>query len=86
MVFDGAVIKEQGQTFGIVIVKPITLQDNNKKSEMQNFGVRAFGRMPIILASQNSKGLFTYYGRTDIVKFLASIDARRIPWKRYTVD
>lgn len=40
--------------------------------------------MPIALMAQNARGIPTYYGRKDIVNFLARIDMRRIPWKRYT--
>lgn len=86
MQFDGAVVKEQGITFGIIIVKPFILQNTNEAQKMRNFGIRAFGAMPIILASQNSGGRFTYNGRPDIVKFLAKISPTRIPWKHYTID
>jgi len=34
--------------------------------------------------TQNSRGVPTYCGRKDIVDFLANIDFRRIPWKKYT--
>ena len=86
MQFEGAVIKEQGQVFGIVIVKPYVIQNQAESTQMRNFGISAFGNMPIVLACQNGQGRFTYNGRPDIVKFLASISPSRIPWKRYTID
>lgn len=86
MQFQGAVIKEQGLVFGIVVVKPHVIQNQTESDNMRNFGVRAFGIMPIVLACQNGQGRFTYYGRPDIAKFLASISPSRIPWKRYTID
>ena len=86
MQFDGAVIKEQGQVFGIVIVKSHVIQSPTESTQMRNFGIRAFGNMPIVLACQNSQGRFTYNGRKDIVKFLASISPSRIPWKKYTIN
>lgn len=85
MRFQGAVVKEQGITFGIVIVKPHILQIQNEISSMQSFGQRAFGNMPIILMAQNSRGIPTYCGRKDIVNFLASISIGRIPWREYSV-
>ncbi|MFE9279381.1 hypothetical protein ACQKLN_28020 [Paenibacillus glucanolyticus] len=85
MQFDGAVVKEQGVTFGIVIVQPHVLNSPNESSQMQNFGTRAFGPMPIVLMAQNARGIPTYKGRKDIVNFLAKVHPSRIPWKRYTI-
>jgi len=86
MTFQGAVIKEQGVTFGIVIVKSYVLNSESDKAQMQTFGRRAFGNIPIILMTQNSSGRPTYYGRKDIVNFLAGIFIEQIPWKQYTID
>jgi hypothetical protein len=86
MQFEGAVVNEQGQTFGIVIVKASVLSNPTKRAEIRRFGVRAWGRMPIVLAAQDSRGVFTYQGRRDIVNFLAGIDSSRIPWKKWTIS
>ena len=86
MQFEGAVIKEQGITFAIVIVKPHVL---NNQTEAQNaissFRI-FFPGMPIILMAQDSFGRPTYLGRTDIVRFLSGISLSRIPWQRYTAS
>jgi hypothetical protein len=86
MTFQGSVVTEQGQTFGIVIVAHHVLQNTDEADGMRAFGKRAFGLMPIVLMAQDSHGTPTYVGREDIVKFLASIDFRRIPWKEYTIN
>jgi len=86
MKFEGAVVKEQRVTFGIVVVKEQVLRNSDTISNMQAFGRRAFGMMPIILMAQNSAGRAQYYGRKDIVNFLAKIDPRRIPFKEYTLQ
>lgn len=85
MIFQGAVVKEQGVTFGIIIVKPHVLQNENDKAQMQQFGCSAFGRMPIVLMAQDFRGIPTYYGRKDIVNFLSHVTINRIPWKEYSV-
>lgn len=85
MQFEGAVIREQGITFGIVIVKEQVLRSESQTAEMQQFGVRAFGQMPIVLMAQNSRGIPIYKGRKDIVNFLANIHPSRLPLKRYTI-
>lgn len=87
MTIDGAIIREQGQVFGIIIVKPhITASSSEAASARAAFQSRLaeFSDIPLILASQDSRGVFEYQGRRDIVDFLASIDASRIPWKTYT--
>jgi hypothetical protein len=87
MRFDGAVIKEQGITFAIVVVKPSVLQQHSSEIEKVRAGFsRYFPKMPVILMAQNTRGIPKYHGRTDIVKFLANIDPRRIPWKTYTAS
>lgn len=85
MRFQGALIKEQGVTFGIVVVKPHVLQNQADANTMRSFGNRVFGLVPIILMAQNSRGVPTYWGRRDIVNFLSRISISRIPWREYTV-
>lgn len=84
MRFQGAVIKEQGQTFAIVIVKPQVIQIQSEANQTREAFSTVFPNMPIILMAQNGRGIPTYQGRTDIVKFLASINPGRIPWKEYS--
>lgn len=86
MQIDGAVIKEQGITFAIVVVKPQVIQNKTTASDVQVDLSRYFPGMPIILMAQDYKGIPTYFGRNDIVKFLANIHPSRIPWKKYTFN
>lgn len=85
MQFDGALIKEQGVTFAIVVVKPSVLDSTSREQTRQSFS-RYFPSVPIILMAQNSRGIPTYHGRPDIVKFLASINHSRIPFKTYEAN
>jgi hypothetical protein len=86
MQLEGAVIKEQGQTFAVVAVKR-HVTDNQREA---NDAIRSFSRcfpgMPIVLMSQDSRGTPTYFGRRDIANFLSRISMNRIPWKRYTFN
>lgn len=72
MKVDGAIIKEQGVTFSIIIVKPHVLNNNSEANSFRNAMSTVFPS-PIILMAQNPYGTPTYQGRTDIVKFLAKI-------------
>lgn len=85
MTFQGALIKEQGVTFAIVVVESSALQSPATCKKMQLFGHRIFGAVPVVLAAQGSRGSMRYYGRKDIVSFLSKTPAFMIPWKQYTV-
>jgi hypothetical protein len=80
----GAVVKEQGITFAIVIVKPPAMQTAQDSAKTRATFQGLFPGFQLVLASQDSRGTFSYQGRKDLVGFLASIDASRIPWKEYT--
>ena len=85
MKFQGALIKEQGVVFGIVIVNSRVLQNNNASNAVRQFGYKVFGRVPIILMSQNSRGIPTYLGRKDIVQYLSRVPLNCIPWREYSI-
>lgn len=85
MRFQGAVVKEQGVTFAVVIVKKSVLDSGSSAcSAAQRSFQPFFPGLPIVLMAQDGQGIPGYFGRSDISKFLANIDFRRIPWREYT--
>ncbi len=86
MKIDGAVVSEQGVTFAIVIMKMFVLDSKSESESAIRSLEPIFPNMPIVLMAQTDKGTPQYCGRPDIVKFLASIDMNRIPWREYTVS
>ena len=82
--FQGAVIKEQGVKFAVVIVKSNIVQMQNEARDTIKNLSRFFPGIPVVLMAQDSRGIPTYYGRPDIAKFLSSVPIRAIPWKEYT--
>ena len=85
MSFDGALINEQGVRFGLIVVKQHVLHDAVSQRGVQGLGRRVWGNVPIILMAQDHTGRPTYLGRSDIVRFLAKVDVRRVPMRRWTV-
>lgn len=79
---DYALVKEQGVTFAVVIVKSHVLNSSNRENVRNSFRQYFPFGIPIILMAQNARGIPTYHGRNDIVNFLSKIDHRRLPWKR----
>lgn len=82
--FDGALIEEQGVTFGIVIVKLNVMRDHAMRDRVLEGAQLIFFGVPVIIMAQNASGSATYYGRKDIVDFLAEIPVEAIPWKHYS--
>ncbi|QFY42230.1 hypothetical protein F6R98_05990 [Candidatus Methylospira mobilis] len=84
MKLQGAVIKEQGQTFAIIIVKSHVINSQTESQEAARAFSVYFPGMPVTLMAQDSRGVPTYRGRKDIVNFLANIHMSQIPWREYT--
>lgn len=81
----GAVIREQGQTFAVVIVKPHVVRCHATAAGMIETFTPVFG-VPVVLMAQDTRGRPTYYGRRDIARFLARVPLRAIPWREYTIN
>lgn len=81
--FDGALIREQGVTFAVVVVKRSCVQNRLLGEEAVASFARFFPGRPVVLMAQDSRGTPTYFGRRDLVRFLASLPLGSIPWKRY---
>lgn len=86
MTFQGAIIREQGQVFAVVIVKKHVVDSSSTAAETIRSFQPAFPGMPVVLMAQDSRGRATYYGRQDIARFLASISISRIPWREYSLN
>ncbi|HAR94357.1 MAG TPA: hypothetical protein DCR97_00090 [Deltaproteobacteria bacterium] len=83
----GAKIKEQGVTFAVVIVKSQVLNNRPEADKLiQSAQTFLFPGVPVVLMAQDSSGKPTYYGRSDLSKFLASVPLNAIPWKEYSLS
>lgn len=82
----GAVIREQGQTFAVVVVKPHIVQNRSKAASAISSFMPIFGGVPVVLMAQDNRGHATYYGRPDISRFMASVPVRSIPWREYSIN
>lgn len=84
MGFEAAVVREQGVEFAVVAVKPHVIESASTRSEAAIAFQSKFPGCPIVLMSQDSHGTPKYWGRPDIVRFLADIAFERLPWRRFT--
>lgn len=82
MTVDGAVVREQGVTFGIIVVKPHALNDVANRDDLVRQASAAFGGIPTILMAKTGRSV-RYYGRPDLVRFMKNVPLEAVPWKRY---
>ncbi|MDC8451666.1 MAG: hypothetical protein KGH87_00615 [Thaumarchaeota archaeon] len=81
-----AVVREQGITFTIVLVKKYVIDSSLESDKAIVAFTPVFSGLPIVLMAQDHRGVPKYYGRHDIVHFLAKIPLQCIPWKKYSVS
>jgi hypothetical protein len=86
MRFEAALVREQSVTFAVVPVRSGIIDNRQQASAMQEAFAPAFDFVPVILMEQDHRGVPTYFGRPDIVRFLANIDFRRLPWRCWTLN
>jgi hypothetical protein len=84
MSFDAALVKEQGITFAVVLVKNHVFNSTTSKSEAVDSFHPYFPGTPIVIARQRN-GNMEYYGRKDIVNFLSNLHHSQLPWKKYSL-
>lgn len=86
MMFQGALLREQGVTFAIVIVKMYVVQNNASGNDTIRSFQPAFPGVPLVLMAQDCRDVPTYFGRHDIVRFLSNVPVECIPWKQFTIS
>ena len=86
MRFQGAVIREQGQTFAVVVVQRHIIDNRVTAADAIASFQPVFAGMPVVLMTQDGAGRPAYFGREDIARFLAGVPMRAIPWREYTLN
>lgn len=84
MNFQAAVIKEQGITFAVVVVKKSVIDNKSQAEDMIRGFAPIFPGIPVVLMAQNHRGTSHFFGRQDLSKFLAKVPIECIPWKEYS--
>lgn len=82
--FDAALVREQGVTFAVVVVQGHVFGSEASKASAAATFAAKFPGVPIVLMKQGGRGRATYWGRTDIVRFLSGVPINALPWKRYS--
>jgi hypothetical protein len=85
MKFQGAVVREQGVIFAVVVVKQSVLSSNYESTKASRSFQAVFPGIPVILMAQDPRGVPTYLGRRDIAQYLANVPFQAIPWRQYMI-
>lgn len=80
--FTGAHINEQGVEFMVVLVKKSVIDNHFQRQEAIQEYQSLFG-LPSVIAAQDHRGDFQYFGREDISKFLSNLHPSQIPWSKF---
>lgn len=86
MQIEAALVKEQGQTFAVVAVKSsVHARGTQALAEVAQSYAPVFPGVAIVLMWQDARGVPTYWGRQDIVRFLSQLHVSQLPWRRWSV-
>lgn len=78
-----AVVREQGTTFAVVLVKNHVLNSQSLAGRaMQQYGV-ALGVPRIVLMGESNQKLRG--NRRDVVNFVSRLHPSQLPWKKWTI-
>ena len=86
MKLHGAVLKEQGVSFAVVVVKKQVVDNRSAANSAVLSYQPLFSGLPVILMAQDSRGMPTYYGRPDIARFLPTYRFTQYHGKRTRLD
>ena len=80
----GAVLKEQGYLFAIVIVQPHILDFRDDREAMLAQLKPLFPGMTVVLMAQDGLARPRWFGPEPIVAILQGVRPEQIAWKEYT--
>ena len=83
MEVEAALVKEQGVTFAVVVVKPGVLATAARRDDIAANLQPYWAGVPVVLMEQDHNGVPRYYGRRDLVRFLARVPVEALPWQKW---
>lgn len=84
--FDSAVVTVQDRTIAVVSVKPGVFQNSFNASTIIKGLLPVFPGKPVVLMTLDPQGNPAYFGRSDLILLLESIDIKEAPWQEVKAD
>ena len=85
MKLEAAVVREQGVDFVVVPVRRHVIANVAAANATVEKFQRLFRGLPVVVTGVDAFGRKKAVGRQDLARFVANIDHRRLPWKRYRI-
>jgi hypothetical protein len=87
--FEGAQLRERAREGGyvdwwVVIVRASVFNSDAECQRTRSVLEAEFGQ-PVVLMKQDSCGTPTYWGRPDLVDYMADVPLEAVPWRRFTL-
>ena len=79
-----ALVREQGVTFAVAMMKDHVLNDPNLSSQMIRSVGAALGCSLVVLMGERNRRLRG--NRNDVVQFVSRTDPARLPWRKWSVN
>lgn len=86
MRFQGAVLKERGITFAVVVVKPHVIENGFEAETNARSLRKIFPGIPVALMARDFDARPSYYGPEEIVAILKHMPFNAIPWREYQIS
>jgi hypothetical protein len=77
-----APIKEQGQTFVVVLVKDRVIHEPSGREQIARVSQRFFGARAALMGERELRT----WGPRDIVAWLEGVPVEQLPWREFTVS
>lgn len=78
-----ALVKEQGVTFAVALVKNHVLNSPSTADQMIQSVARHLGCPLVVLMGESNRKLRG--NRRDVVKFVSRLHPSQLPWKKWTI-
>lgn len=89
MDFEGAHLRERARQGGyvdwwVVVVKRHVLDNPTRRAELRAALEAELGQ-PVVLMAEGTRRVPTYWGRDDLVEYMARVPLEAVPWQRFTL-
>jgi len=84
--FESAIITKDDKTIAVVSVNPGIFNDSFNATMIIKALLPVFNRIPVVLMTKDSQGSPAYFGRSDLVLFLETVDITKASWNQVTAD
>ncbi|KGK86513.1 hypothetical protein DP73_16470 [Desulfosporosinus sp. HMP52] len=79
--FESAVVTVQDKTIAVVSVQPTVFQNSFNASTIIKGLLPVFKGMPVVLMTLDPQGKPAYFGRSDLILLLETINIKEAEWK-----